>query len=78
MGYDRWQLVAHVLMAVGGIVAVVLLTSWHDIPGSTALVVIMGLTGTSGAHAVAAGSTPNTIAQTLAEEAGGAAVTTRR
>lgn len=78
MGYDRWQLGAHVLMAVGGIVAVVLLTAWRDIPGSTALVVIMGLTGTSGAHAVAAGSTPNAIAQTLAEEAGGNAPQVRR
>jgi hypothetical protein len=70
MANDRWQLAAHLLYGVAGIIAVTLMTFWQDISGPTALVVIMGLTGTTGANGLAATTTPSAVAQSLADRSG--------
>lgn len=70
MTSDRYQLAAHLLYGLAGIIAVTLMTAWGDIPGSTALIVIMGLTGTSGAQGLAATTTPTSVAQALADRSG--------
>jgi hypothetical protein len=58
---------ASVAGGVAGVVAVMLLASWHDIPGSTALIAVLALTGTSGAQAVAAVHDPAGVVRELAE-----------
>lgn len=54
------------LAGVAGIVSVMVLASWHDITGSTAMIAVLALTGTSGAHALSA-LTTNRAADAVAQ-----------
>lgn len=67
---DKACTVTHLVTAIAGLVAVVLMTAWHDISGTVALVAVLALTGATGAHTQAAATVRGITGQLAAAKRG--------
>lgn len=69
MNSARTQLLMHLGAGLAGVIAVTVLAVFRDISGTAAMVAIMAMTGTAGAHGVASGNSASAVARQIAEAA---------